>query len=152
MKRGLAVLLALAACACRGGAERTESFKTPAGFTLRSRLRCDYREGQSITDHGGLRVVMRQKPNSKPLSWEFADLFQSMGEARFLGPGGGSTARTLAYVTPGAVSLVLPQKNGVHVFTVWTSGVSVWTKHDTVNGLLGANQFLGSCTNLEEKK
>lgn len=144
LRRSAALLLLLACAGCGGAPDRSVQFKERDDFTLAEPLRCAYREGQSVTDLGHLRVVLRQKPNSKPLFWEFEGLYRARALARFAG----TEAEALPYVTTNSISLILPRRNGVHVFTVWGTGVSVWTKHDTINGLLGANQLLGLCENI----
>lgn len=145
LRRCAWVLPFLAAAGCGGGPDRSLQFKERDDFTLAQPMRCAYREGQSVTDLGHLRVVLRQKPNSKPLFWEFEGLYRAQALVRFAG----TEAEALPYVTTNSISLILPRRNGMHVFTVWGTGVSVWTKHDTINGLLGANQLLGLCENIQ---
>ena len=112
-------------------------------FSLTKPIRCAYRQSQSMTNVGFQRVSLRQKPNSRPLVWEFRGLFKRLA----LVSQGGRTAEAVPYVNSNGVSVVLLRGNGAHLFTIWASGVSVWTKHDTIQGLFGANQFLGICEN-----
>jgi hypothetical protein len=139
------LLILLLTAACSGGSDRSFQFKIRDDFTLARPVRCAYREGQSMTDLGHLRVTLRQKPNSKPLIWEFSGLYRARALVRF----GETEAEAIPYVTTNSISLITPRRNGVHIFTVWGTGISIWTKHDTINGLLGANQLLGLCENYD---
>jgi|GEM_PF-6286158 len=142
--RGLPWLLAGLLCACSRGAQKSVELKASDGFTLTKPLSCAYLEGQSMTDLGRLRIALKQKPNSSPIVWSFDGLFK----LKTLWRRGTQAGEAVPYVSPNSVSLLVPMPNGMQVFTVWSSGVSVWSKHDTVGGLLGANQFLGLCENI----
>ncbi|MBI5244611.1 MAG: hypothetical protein HY922_13165 [Elusimicrobia bacterium] len=146
-----AAVLALASFAgsagCGTSAEKDIAFKYREGFTLTQPIRCTYQESQSVTDMGLRGIALKQRPNSKPIVWEFRNTFKSLALVNLGGEA--EAVAAIPYLTVNSVSMILPRRNGVHLFTVWNSGVSVWTKHDTIQGLLGANQFLGACENLE---
>jgi hypothetical protein len=139
----IAALAFAALCGCADKPDKVVEFKYRQDFSLTKPIRCSYRENQSMTNIAFQRVALRQKPNSKAVVWEFRDLFKRLALASV----GVQTAEAVPYATGNGVSLILPQGNGVHLFTVWGSGVSIWTKHDTIQGLFGANQFLGVCEN-----
>lgn len=148
MKNFIGVLLLASAsfAGCGTSAEKDIVFKYREGFALTQPIRCTYQESQSVTDLGLKGIALKQKPNSKPISWEFRNAFKNLALVNLGGEA--EAVAAIPYVTVNSVSMILPRRNGVHLFTVWNSGVSVWTKHDTIQGLLGANQFLGMCENL----
>ncbi|MFA6029941.1 MAG: hypothetical protein WC969_08815 [Elusimicrobiota bacterium] len=148
MRKTLLFGVLLAAAAGCGKEEKSVAVAPAKDFTLAKPVVCIFQEGQSLTDHGDLRFFFRQKPNSRPIVWRFAELFH----ANPVWSRDGESGPAAAHVTGDGVTLVIPRVNGMHVVTLWGSGASVWTKHDVINGLAGANQFLGVCENSGDKK
>ena len=117
-----------------------------ATVDLNGSVRCRFDFYQYLTP-GEEPVSKRHEP---VLEWSFIDLDKG-NKAKFMS---GSDVGTLDLVYrhqrefSDGISLVLTQGSGAHLFTLWPDGIAYWTKHNSIMGLRGAQQFRGSCANV----
>lgn len=136
---------------------------TNMGFSLERPMRCVYQENQSILQENNLNwknlkqrsdrihLLFERGRNSTALDWTFKGILGDKPRYESGGDQGQiinhSTVDGLTQVA--GVSLFLSQKNGAHLFSIWETGLSIWAKHNSLAGAVGAQTFVGTCVNVK---
>ena len=63
---------------------------------------------------------------------------------------GGGEGEITKYVhtADDGVTLFMAQGTGMHMISIWPSGISFWSKHNNMLEQQAASQFVGTCTNI----
>ena len=109
---------------------------------------CSYDYYQGMFPSSGKLELMYGR-NDKPLEWSFLDLTSKA--PTYLSGGDRGRILLLPHTHDDGVSFMVPQGMGVHIFTVWPNGTSLWSKHSNMLGA-GSQQLVGTCGNIRSTK
>jgi hypothetical protein len=109
-----------------------------ADIDLTVSLHCSFQKGQVFTIKEAVNIT-----NSIPLKWTFYGL--STDKPMYVA--GADAGEVLVVPIDNGYSIYLPYQIGAHLFSIWKTGESTWSKQSNLAGTVNTQQFLGSCSN-----